>query len=289
MSDISNLLRVSGNVYISTNYDPETMVYNAPTNANLATNMALIESQNTFEKIAYFQNFNVSHTKADDQTTVFDDCDKSSLVSARFVPGFNFDLFGVNNFDLMQLILNTRLLNVAGTLVSGAIQTIVNPSGYLNFYPIANQNFDGSAITVTSITGSVDGLLVVSTDYNVVTNGLGVYGVEFISGGAITTLTQTFTIVYNYTPAASENIGYRSQAISIPKVLFKFVSCEDSFDDAGVEKLKTNTVYITQAFLDSDYVENFTNLAQQELQSSSLTFSVDKGGDYYHKKAIVNA
>ena len=76
MSDISNLLRVSGKIYISTNYDEDTMVYSAPTNANLATNMALIESQNTFETLAYFQNFNVSHTKADDQTTIFDDCDK---------------------------------------------------------------------------------------------------------------------------------------------------------------------------------------------------------------------
>jgi hypothetical protein len=67
------------------------------------------------------------------------------------------------------------------------------------------------------------------------------------------------------------------------------VSCEDTFEDAGVTKLKTNTVYITKAFLNSEYVENFTNLAQQELQSSSLTFTVDKSGDYYHKKAIVDA
>lgn len=288
-ADISNLLRQGGKIYISTNYDPDTMVYDAPTNANLDANIALIEGDNTFEQIAYFQNFNVSHTREDEQTTIFDDCDKGQLTSARFVPNFNFDLFGVNNFDLMQLIMSTAYLTVAGTPVVGATQDIVNPSGYLDFYKIANQNFDGSAVVVTAVSGSVDGALTLTTDYLIVQDGNGVYGIQFVSGGNITTLTQTFTITYNYTPAQSENIGYRSNAISIPKVLFKFVSCEDPFTDAGIDKLKTNTVYITNSFLNSDYVENFTNLAQQELQSSSLTFTVEKGGDYYHRKAVVNA
>jgi hypothetical protein len=181
-TDVDKLLRQGGKIYISTNYDENTFTYSQPTDTNLDTNIALIESQNTFQALAYFQNFNVNHAREDEQTTIFDDCDKGSEVSARFTPSFNYDLFGVNDFPLMRLILNTALLNVAGTLVTGATQDIVNPSAYLNFYPIANQNFDGSIISITSITGSVDGAIVAGTDYNEITNGLGIYGVEFISG-----------------------------------------------------------------------------------------------------------
>ena len=50
------------------------------------------------------------------------------------------------------------------------------------FIPIANQNFDGSAITVNSVTGSTDGALVAGTDYEVVTDENGVYGIQLISG-----------------------------------------------------------------------------------------------------------
>jgi len=288
MTKVTDLLRVAGVIDLSTTYTT-SQSYDAPTATNIDQIIADIEAQNTFERLCYFQNFNATHTNEDEQETIFDDCDLGSIVSSRLTPNFNFDLFGVNNIANMARILGIPQQNVAGVLVAGATQDVVNPAAFLQFIKIANQNFDLSTVVVNSVTGSIDGALVLGTDYDVILNAAGETGIQLISGGAITTLTQTFTINYDYTPAAASNLGYDSQARSKAFQLLRFTSCEDFFDDAGVAKKKVNTLYVVRAYLNSDYVEPFTNLANGEIQSASLTFTGDKGSIYVHKQEIVNA
>jgi hypothetical protein len=85
-----------------------------------------------------------------------------------------------------------------GVLVSDAAQTM-NFTSFNDLIDFANQNHDGSIITVVSVTGTEDGLLTVTTDYTVKLSGSD-YGIQLVSGGKITTLDQDFAVVYQYTP-----------------------------------------------------------------------------------------
>lgn len=91
----------------------------------------------------------------------------------------------------------------AGTQVTGATQTLLSGSwAFSSAYKITNQNYNGAAVSVTSVTGSVDGLLT-SDDYTV-ENINGVYHVSFralADCANLTTLAQNIVIVYDYTPA----------------------------------------------------------------------------------------
>lgn len=104
---------------------------------------------------------------------------------------------------------------VAGTLVSGAEQTLASGDwAYNTFYPITNQNGDGSAITVNSVTGGTDGALVADTDY-VLSVANGVYGITILDSVTVTTLSQDMVIDYDYTPSAQEIIKVGSASVDI--------------------------------------------------------------------------
>lgn len=94
---------------------------------------------------------------------------------------------------------------VAGTLVEDASQVVAAASwGYNDPIVIANQNYDLSAVTIVSVTGGTDGLLVAGTDYFVGQDSIGRTVVTLIDSATITTLSQAMTIVYDYTPYASQ-------------------------------------------------------------------------------------
>lgn len=96
------------------------------------------------------------------------------------------------------------ITNVAGSAVTGATQTVYSGSwGFNTFEPLDHQNGDGSAVSVTSVTGSTNGLLVAETDYFVVKNDDGIYGIMVKDSVTVTTIAQNLAIVYDYTPNAS--------------------------------------------------------------------------------------
>jgi hypothetical protein len=97
---------------------------------------------------------------------------------------------------------------VAGTPVSGASQVIASGAwAYKKFIKIENQNYNGGAITVNSVTAGTDGVLVADTDYYVGQNENGDYGIYVIDSLTVTTLNQTLTINHDYTPAASKTLS----------------------------------------------------------------------------------
>jgi hypothetical protein len=96
---------------------------------------------------------------------------------------------------------------VAGTPVVGATQTESSGDwGYNDPFKIENQNASGAIISVTSVTGGTDGLLVADTDYFVGQNANGDTIITLIDSTTITTEAQNMVVVYDYTPAAEEQI-----------------------------------------------------------------------------------
>ena len=104
--------------------------------------------------------------------------------------------------------------SVAGTLVTGATQVLASWSvQYLTMIEIEHQNFDFSAVTITSIVGSVNGTIAVADYLQVIWPG-GKRNIYFKSWGTVTTLTQTFTITYDYTPAQSRKFTFAETGIA---------------------------------------------------------------------------
>ncbi|RXG66002.1 hypothetical protein ES695_05160 [Candidatus Atribacteria bacterium 1244-E10-H5-B2] len=99
----------------------------------------------------------------------------------------------------------------AGTPVTDYSQVVLMGSWLFNvFIPFDKQNGDGSKITPTPVTGSVDGALELNVDYDIVKDSSGRWGITITERtgeepswiGKVTTEAQNVTIVYDYTPSA---------------------------------------------------------------------------------------
>lgn len=111
------------------------------------------------------------------------------------------------------------LSNTPGSLVAGEEQVIASGGwAYNSPVLIENQNGDGSVVTVNSVTGSVDGALVANTDYFIGLDSQGNCVITLINSVTITTLAQTITIDYDYTPNASKNVTFNDFGTKIEKV-----------------------------------------------------------------------
>ena len=111
------------------------------------------------------------------------------------------------------------LTNTPGSLVAGEEQVLASGGwAYNSPVIIENQNGDGSVIDVNSVTGSVDGALVANTDYFIGFDGQGNCVVSLINSVTITTLVQTITIDYDYTPNASKKVTFNDFGTKVGKV-----------------------------------------------------------------------
>ena len=96
----------------------------------------------------------------------------------------------------------------AGTPVVGASQ--VKASGEWKFdvpFELDGQNASGLAPSITSITGSVDGVIVSPADYSLVKdNGNNKWSIMIIDSATVTTEAQAMTVLYDYTPSVNTKV-----------------------------------------------------------------------------------
>lgn len=109
---------------------------------------------------------------------------------------------------------------VPGDAVSGHSQVIASGAwAYNEFIEFDGQNSDGSKPTMDvthPVVGSVDSDLAIAVDYDLVKVG-GKWGVIITDSTTVTTLTQTITLKYSYTPTAS--VTFETGGESIPGFL----------------------------------------------------------------------
>jgi len=147
---------------------------------------------------------------AENQSIEFDNVDALE----KFVKGKDFQI----TFDLAEInldnlaVLDAGMINlttVAAAPVAGAEQVVASGAwNYNTFIKIANQMGDGTSPTVNSVTGGTDGALVEDTDFYVGQNAQGEWGIFVIDSTDVTTLAQTLTIDYDYTPNASKKLTF---------------------------------------------------------------------------------
>ena len=74
-------------------------------------------------------------------------------------------------------------------------------------FELEGQNADGTAPSITSITGSVDGVIATPADYSLVKyNSTGKWSVMIIDSVTVTTEVQTMTVLYDYTPSVNTKV-----------------------------------------------------------------------------------
>lgn len=175
----------------------------------------------------------------ENQAIVFDNVDDLK----KFVNGqkvqVSFDLAEINFTNLA--VLDSGLISVssvAAAPVAGAVQTIA--SGALatkTWIAITNQNSDLGAITINSISGSVDGAITeAADDWEQVIGSDGRRGIVFnvTEGTALTTMDQIFTINYDYTPAASKTVTFTDMGTKTLKVM-RLINTDENSDDFKID------------------------------------------------------
>ena len=132
-----------------------------------------------------------------------------------------FDLAEINLTNLATLDAGLITLStVANSLVSGAVQVFADGSwGYNDPVVIENQNGDGGILTINSVTGGTDGLLVANTDYYVGQNENGDTTITVIDSATVTTESQSITVDYDYTPNASKKLVFADNGTKTLKVM----------------------------------------------------------------------
>lgn len=143
----------------------------------------------------------------------FDNTDSLKFFKNGQKGSFTFQLGEIDMTILSELEQGlTTLATTAATPVTGATQSVTSGDWDVNeAILIENQMGDGTAVSITSITGSVDGLLAANDDYDLVqqTDGKWVIMMQDVAAATtLTTIVQDLAIVYDYTPNASKTITF---------------------------------------------------------------------------------
>lgn len=282
MADFSkkNVQLTAAKVYIAA-FDPESTVWKNMPNITLATPndnvdgvIDYIESNYTFQRMAWFKNVVISDQFENDVENTVDDCDIWTWSkTSDIIPQMTWDWLTTLDLEAIKILLWFNVVWEAGTEVSDHVQELASWNwDYGVVYRLWCQNHDENgaiiAPTTLAVAGATDGTLTVDTDYRIVDNGFGEYGIELISGWNITTKSQKLTITYDYTPLAAEYTGYLIWQTIQPYTIVKIVGCPD-------EDNVSDTWYIVKAALSGSLDTNF--VATWEVPLSSITLRWGKG------------
>lgn len=218
--------------------------------------------------VAIFDNAaNQVDVQTDDNGTVFKGFTPEGRIEGEFLE--NFDR------DTMEMLLGGTPSDTAGSLVSGATQVIASPIVADTFYPITNQNGDGSILTINSVTGATDGALTAHDDYQLVENDDGIYGIVFntvAAGGTLTTLSQAVTVNYDYTPNASEDITFDLDFTESETLVVRITATDPSGN--------TRVVTLSEASFEGQYNMSFLDVVRNgDIQGTTFVFKGTKGSE----------
>jgi hypothetical protein len=217
---------------------------------------------------------NAVDIKADDTGTVF----KGYIPEVRFEGSFleNADR------DTIALILGGTPSDVSGVLVPGATQVVASGDwGYNDPVVVENQNGDGSPLTINSVTGGTDGLLVANTDYFVGQNAAGQTIVTIIDSTTVTTESQSMTIDYDYTPNSREDLTFPVVFTETPRLYVKITATDSASGN-------TRIFIIDDAAFEGIYgLEALDVVEAGDLTGTTFVFKANKGSNFIYQNEII--
>lgn len=239
-----------------------------------ATPGSLVRIASVRGLIANFDNAaNQVDIKADDTGTVF----KGFLPEVRIEGSFleNCDR------DLIDLLLGGTPSDVAGSIVNNHQQVVASGSwGFNTFIEFDKQDGDGTAPAIDSVVGATDGALVLNTDYMLVKNTYGKWGIIIIDSATVTTIAQNVTIQFDYTPNAAENITIPVTFTESPR-LYVRITAEDA---DGNERI----IILDDASFEGVYGLEFLDVVEAgDLAGTTFTFKANKGSNFILQNEIL--
>ena len=203
----------------------------------------------------------VTKIEADDTGTIYSEFEPELTIA-----GSIYEL----DKDFLNKVYPNSLTTIAGTIVSSAIQATVSWNyGFNQFIKIENQNGDGSAITVNSVTGWTDWALVADTDFYIGTNWAGEHGIFIIDSVTVTTMAQVFTIDYDYTPNESTIWAIVKKGQTIPKLVVRV--------KAMYTATQSKIDYLVDCWFEGQLIKKFSDVSRSgEIWNSAFNFITNR-------------
>lgn len=125
---------------------------------------------------------------------------------------------------------------VAASIVNNFPQVVASGDwAYNRFIEFTHQDADGTVVNIDSVTAGTNGALTVNVDYMVVQDaGTLRWGIIVIDSATVTTLVQSITIQFDYTPAASQTLTGGTSQTATPRYARLIAESED---DAAVTRI----------------------------------------------------
>lgn len=273
---LKNIQLTASKVYISA-FDPETakasnmppLTISTP-NDNVDNVIAYIESNYQFTRMAWFKNVKITDLLENDISNEVDDCDIGEWSKTTdLIPQFTGDWLTTLDLEAINILLGLTTLHTPWTLVTGKTFTLDNgewTAWVIYRLPQQHRNSNGQIIkpTTLTVTWSTSWLMTEGTDYDIVDNGFGEFGVLMA-----TTSAEDIEVEYNYLPIASEYSGYLTGQKLQPFLIVKIVWCPD-------EDGLYDTWYIVKASMQWSLDTSF--IASWEVPLSSITLRGAKWG-----------
>lgn len=275
----NNVSYTAAKVYIS-EFDPTSDIAlgipaltTSVANDNVDDVIAYIEANYSFERMAGFKNAKITESFDNEVIDEVDDCDIGEWQkTSELTPSFAGDWLTTLDLHALKILTGVEYFAKAGTLVTGFVQAI--PEGTWAqgvFKRFGHQSYSSGAIVSPASIVLDDGNgdpLVLDTDYIVVTNEFGEYGI-IVLDTVDTDEDQDLELTYNYTPTAAEFAAYQIGQTIQPYMVVKIITCPD-------ENAKSDTFYIVKANLSGALDTSF--ISSGEVPLSSITLQGAKGG-----------
>lgn len=230
----------------------------------------------TFENVGWFTDANITHTLENEKTKESDACGNEEIDnSVDLIPTLTATIQEIGNIDLFAKMIGQSVQTIAAGAVVGRSVDLTFDAFSVCRTVTSAKEYDTGTTSVTSVTGSIDGLLVVTTDYIVTTDADGNEVIELVSGWNITTLTdQTFTVVFNADAKAKKQLVYKAGTRSMPYLLLQFCECDKTDEN------RARIHYVVKARVSSETVMEFINESRSDFTGATITFTVAKDGNY---------
>lgn len=272
-------IRTGGDLYYDVNNTDSTSFtsYDKTNSETIRTELEAL----TWSDVGKIAGFSVNHTLENENETNAMNCGVGTfLKTADKTANINATMLEVNKMDVISSILGSTRESVAGTPVAGATQTATSGSWtYNTAFRIIKKDGDGTAVTVNSVTGGTDGLLVSGTDYFVGLDSEGYTTITIIDSATLTTETQDMVVDFDYTPNASENNTYVFENEDIPFGNYKFISCAYLSDTDTSTPWRRDYIYMVKFSLGGEIAERYLNIGEN-LEGAEVVLNGDLGGLY---------
>jgi hypothetical protein len=196
------------------------------------------------------------------------------------------ELLEVGNPAILETIFKGMVSKsaVAGSIVNNYVQVeAANSWAYNTFIPFDFQDADGTSVNIDSVTAGTNGVLVVNVDYHVYQHADGRWGIIIVDSATVTTLNQTITIQFDYTPAASQVLtGGTSQTATNRYV--KIIG--PSEDNAGT----TREIVLEECICQSDLMIGWNDVEQAgDVVPMPVVFKSNKGTTWTYTDEIIES